>query len=262
VRKVAGGLCVQIEGSGPPVVLLHSGVADSRTWDGVVRALARSYTVLRPDRRGFGTSPVPTAGFRHLDDLLAVLDELALTKVALVGNSAGGKLALDLAGTHPERVSHLAMLAPPIGGWSWSAGMRAYFAAEDDALTRGDLDAALQVNLDQWIRGPVREWSPELRRTGELLAGSMREVLAHQVVTEEQELDDEHPPVEEQLASLTVPTLVGVGDQDVEDFSAIADHLAGTIPGAERVDFPGAGHLLPVDQPEQVAGHLLRLLSA
>jgi pimeloyl-ACP methyl ester carboxylesterase len=97
VRTVAGGLCVQVAGSGPPVVLLHSGVTDSRTWDEVAQALAPSYTVVRPDRRGSGFTPAPTEGFRHLDDLLMVLEDLDLRQVAVVGNSAGGKLALDLA---------------------------------------------------------------------------------------------------------------------------------------------------------------------
>ncbi len=257
-----GGLSVQVEGSGPPVVLLHSAVADSRTWDGVAEALAPTYTVVRPDRRGYGATPAPTAKFRDFDDLVTVLDELELPQAAVVGNSAGGKLALDLAGARPDRVSRLALLASPVGGWDWSEDMRAYFAAEDEASTRGDLDVALQINLDQWVRGPAREWSPELRQMAALLSESMRAILEQEAATEEHELDDEHPPVEERLASLTVPTLVAVGDMDVKDFSAIADHLAGAIPGAERVDFPGAGHLLPMEQPQQVAGHLLRFLSA
>jgi 3-oxoadipate enol-lactonase len=262
VRTVVGGLCVQVEGSGPPVVLLHSGVADSRTWDEVAQALAPSYTVVRPDRRGFGLTPAPTEGFRHLDDLLTALDELDLRQVAVVGNSAGGKLALDLAGAHPERVTRLALLATAVGGWDWSEGMRVYAAAEDEALSRGDVDAALQLNLDQWIRGPAREWSPQLRRTADRLADSMRDVLAHQVATEERELDDEHPPVEKRLGELVVPTLVAVGDADVPDFVEIAELLAGAIPEAELVRLPGAGHLLPVEQPQQVSAHLQRFLCA
>jgi 3-oxoadipate enol-lactonase len=262
VPTVVGDLCVQIEGSGSPVVLLHSGVADSRTWEGVARDLATSHTVVRPDRRGFGATPVPTAGFRHLDDLLTVLDELALPRAAVVGNSAGGKLALDLANAHPERVSRLVLLASPLGGWDWSEVMRAYFEAEDEALTRDDLDAALQVNLDQWVRGPAREWTPELRETADRLADSMRDVLAHQVETEKHELDDDYPPVEERLGSLTVSTLVAVGEADVTDFLEIADLLASSIPVAELVRLPGAGHLLPAEQPQQVTAHLRRFLSA
>ncbi len=254
------GLAARVDGAGPPVVLLHSGVTDHHSWDGVAAAMAPSHTVIRYDLRGFGASPPPASGFRHLDDLVAVLEYLDVEAAAFAGNSFGGKLALDLAAAQPDRVTALAMLAAPIAGWDWSAEVRAYGDAEEEALEAGDLDAAVQLNLDTWVRGPVREWSPPLRAIAAAVEPSMRTALTNQTTVDELELDDDHPAGADRLGDIRVPTLVGVGDRDVSDFVTIAHHLASGIAGAEFVAFPDAGHLVPVEQPEAVAARLTTLM--
>ncbi len=256
------GLAVRVEGAGPPVLLLHAGVADHRSWDAVAAAMSPTYTVIRPDFRGFGASPAPTAAFRHLDDLVAVLDELGVDAAAVAGNSFGGGMALELAGARPGRVSRLAMLAAPLFGQGWSDPMREYLAAEEKALAADDLDTAVQLNLDMWVRGPVRDWSPELRRLADQVAGPMRIAVANQTAAEEHELEDEHEPIPGRLAEVSVPTLVGVGDQDLPDFVAFAERMVAEMPDAELVRFPGAGHLIPVEQPEQVADQLIRFFGS
>ena len=60
-------------GDGPPLVLLHPGIGDSRIWEPVLPALTASYRVIRYDARGFGRSPAPTAKFSLLADLISVL---------------------------------------------------------------------------------------------------------------------------------------------------------------------------------------------
>src|SRR6185503_6206074 len=87
-RFEVNGLAAVRWGSGPPrYLLLHAGVADSRSWDAVAPAL--DGPAVAYDRRGFGGTPPGPAGFRHLDDLLAVLDAVAPggEPVWLVGNS-------------------------------------------------------------------------------------------------------------------------------------------------------------------------------
>ncbi|MGH8824207.1 MAG: alpha/beta fold hydrolase [Jiangellaceae bacterium] len=260
IALTASGLAVRVDGSGPPVVLLHSGVTDHTSWDAAAAALAPSRTVIRHDLRGFGASPPPATGFRHLDDLVEVLQHLDVEAAAFAGNSFGGKLALDFASAFPDRVTALVMLAAPIAGWDWSADVRAYFDAEEEALEVGDVDAAVRLNLDMWVRGPVREWSPSLRALAAAVEPSMRTALANQTTVDEFELDDEHPPAAERLGDVTIPTLVGVGDRDAPDFVTIARHLVAGIGAAEFVEFPGAGHLIPVEQPEAVAACLTRFL--
>lgn len=261
IALTAFGLAVRVDGSGAPLVLVHSGVTDHTSWDGVAAVLAGSYTVIRYDLRGFGASPPPTTGFRHLDDLVMVLEHVGVGPAVMVGNSFGGKLALDLAATSPHLVRAVAMLAAPIAGWDWSADVRAYGDAEEAALEAGDLDDAVRLNMDMWVRGPVREWSPPLRALAAVVEPSMRTALANQTTVDELELDDERRTGAERLGDIRMPVLVGVGDQDVPDYVTIAEHLVAGIAGAEYVEFPGAGHLIPVEQPQAVATCLTGFLA-
>lgn len=255
------GLTFRVEGSGPAVVLLHSGVSDHTMWDEVAPALASAHTVVRYDLRGYGSSLPPTAGFRHVDDLVDLLAHLGISQAALVGNSFGGRLALDLAWATPAMVTRLALLAPPLGNWKWSEPLRDYIAAEEAALESGDLDAAVRLNLDMWVRGPARPWSAELRALADRVAGPMRVSLVNQHATDEHHLAERQPPVSEHLAEVWQPTLVGIGDRDVSDFIAIAEHLAAAMPNARTVRFTGVGHLIPIERPDEVAAELARFLN-
>jgi pimeloyl-ACP methyl ester carboxylesterase len=261
IALTASGLAARVDGAGPPVVLVHSGVTDHTSWDGVAAVLAGSCSVIRYDLRGFGASPPPTTGFRHLDDLVTVLEHAGAGPAVVVGNSFGGKLALDLAATFPLLVRAVVLLAAPIAGWDWSADVRAYADAEEAALADEDIDAAVRLNMEMWVRGPARSWSPRLRALAAAVEPSMRTALANQTTVDRLELDDERPAGAERLADIGMPVLVGVGDQDVPDFVTIAQHLAAGIAGAEFVEFPGAGHLIPVEQPQAVATRLTGLLA-
>ena len=107
-----GELYAVADGDGPPIVLLHAGVVDSRVWEPFVPLLTSAgYRAIRYDARGFGRSMTEDVEFRRVDDLLAVLDAFGAERAALVGNSQGGQIALDLAVTHPDRVAALVQLA-------------------------------------------------------------------------------------------------------------------------------------------------------
>src|SRR6266508_3963747 len=127
-------------GSGPAIVLVHAGIADSRMWDEQVAAFSDAFRVVRYDIAGYGRSPLRGGPFSHWRDLVALLDELGIEQAALVGNSFGGRIALDVAIAAPERVSALVLVAPGLGGWDWSAEMRRFDELEDEALEAGDLD--------------------------------------------------------------------------------------------------------------------------
>jgi 3-oxoadipate enol-lactonase len=256
------GLHVRVDGAGPAVTLLHSGVSDLHSWDEVAADLAGDHTVVRYDLRGFGASPPPDHGFGHLLDLVAVLDEHGIERTAIAGNSFGGLLALTFAVAHPARVSHLGLLAPPLGGWEWTPEFLAYVAAEGKALEAGDVDAAVAINQEQWVRGPLRDWTPELRHLAASLAGVIRIAVSQQSETGSHEFDDDAPAVRAALPGLTVPTMVVVGDLDVPDFQRVAGVLAEEIPGARLTTLAGAGHLLPDERPADVTAALRQLLQA
>jgi len=245
-------------GDGPPVVLVHAGVADHRMWDAVTPTLAATHTVIRYDLRGFGESAPPTAPFHETDDLAHLLDHLGHDRVHVVGASWGGRVALDFTLAHPTRVDSLTMLAAPWPGYDWSAGMIEYDAAETAALDAGDLDAAVQLNLDMWLRGPARSWDEVREGLAAQLRAPMRTLLANQGVVGEHS----QGPGKGNPAGITVPTLVGVGKLDVPDFQEIARRYAAVIPGAEFVEFEGAAHLIAMDVPGEVASVVGEFLAA
>jgi pimeloyl-ACP methyl ester carboxylesterase len=230
-----------------PVVLLHAGVCDHRMWDEVAETLRHAgRKVVTPDLRGFGTRPVGAAPFSHAGDVLALLDGLGAERADLVGASFGGAVALQLASTAPDRVRSLALLAPALPEWEFTdAELIAYWEAEEAAMERGDVDEAVDLN--------VRFWAAELapddrayvadaqRRAFELAAGADEEL-------------EQDVPVD--LAAITMPAYVLVGDRDVPDFVAIARHLAETLPQARLDEIADAGHLLALERPHEIGSML------
>lgn len=243
-----GRLSYDMTGEGSPVVLVHAGVADHHMWDAVVPALAERHTVIRYDLRGFGESAPPSGPFRETDDLLRLLDHLGHQRVRLVGASWGGRVALDFTLTHPDRVHSLVMLAAPWPRYHWSADMIAYDEAETAALEAGDLDAAVQINLDMWLRGPLRDWGDVADGLADRLRGAVRTSLVNQDIVGQYS----QGPASGDLADISVPTLVGVGKLDVADFQDIARRYAAEIPGSELVEFAAAAHLIALDTPTEL----------
>jgi pimeloyl-ACP methyl ester carboxylesterase len=103
------------EGSGPAVLLVHGLGGDRTVWNDVIPVLTAQARVLAPDLRGHGRSPpsdTPSFGFAELEaDLVAFLDARAVTRAHVVGLSAGGFLALQLALDRPDRVESLSLVA-------------------------------------------------------------------------------------------------------------------------------------------------------
>jgi 3-oxoadipate enol-lactonase len=138
-------------GDGPPLVLLHPGVGDSRIWAPVLPGLTGNYRVIRYDARGFGESPAPVVPFSLLADLLAVLDYYDVKRAAFVGCSQGGASALGLALAQPERVAALVLLCPGIPG----------FAYPDEATDGDDAEDELEtaysraIDAGDWTRWPT-----------------------------------------------------------------------------------------------------------
>jgi 3-oxoadipate enol-lactonase len=245
----------EVTGSGPPVCLLHSGVTDSRAWDGQVARLAPSYTVVRYDIRGFGGSPLRPGPLSHLADLRELLDELGVEATTLVGNSFGGRIALEFALEHAARVTKLVLVAAALRDYGWSDEMRTFAQAEDEAMERGDVDAAVELNLEMWALPHVREVvRPMVRRALEVQQAAYE---GDSPPEPEPPLD---PPALSRLGELRVPTLVVVGDRDVAQFRDMADLFAREIPGARLEVIERAGHLPGLERPDDFDRLLLEFL--
>ena len=249
-------------GSGPAVVLIHAGVADSRMWDGVFEALAGRFHAIRFDIRGFGRSAASPGRFSYHHDLEALLDHLAVAQASLVGCSLGGQIAIDFALAYPARVRSLTLVSAGIGGREPSKQMIRFGDEEEALLARGDIEGATELNLRTWVDGPYR--SPEeVDGTLRERVRTMQRELFGQPPQEGMERIRLEPPAIGRLGEIKVPTLVIVGDRDLPEMVEAGDRLASRIPDARKIAFPGAAHLVSMERPERflavVTEFLLRL---
>lgn len=233
-------------GSGPAVVLLHAGVADRTMWSEHLEHLADAgYRAVAVDLPGFGEARVTPGEQAPWADVLGTMDELSIERAALVGNSFGGAVALRAALVAPGRVSALALISAPSPGLEPSPELEAAWEAEEAALQRGDIEAAVEAVVDAWT---LPDASQELR---DRVAGMQRRALALQAeappATEAPDPVEQHP---EALARLSVPTLVASGEFDKRDFRQGAESMARTLPRARHAVIEGAGHLAPLERPE------------
>ena len=141
VEISAGGLRLScyLLGKGRPVVLLHGLGGSKITWLPVLDALAERYRVVVPDLPGHGESEKPRADYSarfYARVTRQLLDFLEIERAALVGNSMGGRIALEMALRSPGRVGPIALLAPSMPGLRWRYFMRftRLFPAEVGAI--------------------------------------------------------------------------------------------------------------------------------
>lgn len=249
-------LAADAVGDGPPVVLIHEGIADSRMWDDVVPALAERHRVIRYDLPGFGGSPLGGEPISSTDDLEAVLDAFGATRAALVGASLGGRIALEFAVERRDRVSALLLVAPGLRDHEWSAAASEVSAEEDAAFERGDHEAAAELMVRIWVVGPRRaeaDVDPAVVARVREMALRSYEVYADALAAGLEPSMDEppDPPASERLGEIGVPALVLVGDGDVPDMLQIADRLEAGIPGARKVVWEGVAHVPSMERPRE-----------
>ena len=256
--RTASGIAFDDEGSGPPVALVHAGVADRRMWADLAGSLANRHRVIRHDVRGVGETLPPAGPWSHHTDLLGLLDELLITRAHLVGASMGAGIAVEAALARPGMVGSLVLVAP--GGALFDgppASFRPIWAGEVEALDRGDLDAAVEINLRAWVDGPNRAADAIDPAVRGFVGRMQREAFELPEWDPEQAPEHElSPPAAARFRELACPVLVVVGDADDPAILAVGERIAAQAPRSRAIVVPGAGHMLPLEQPEAFAAIL------
>lgn len=245
-------------GAGTPIVMLHAGIADSRMWQPQADAFAKHFDVIRPDERGFGNSELPPQPWSPIADVIALMDELDLKSVHMMGCSMGGANAIDIALMHPSRVAKLVLVGAAVGGANFGKKYPDVFAEIKAADEAHDFDAINEAEARVFLDGP--------RRPRGHVKGRLRELFFDMNATSmksdfdsapDEKLD---PPAVGRLHEITSPTLVVIGDEDVPPVLDNVDLLMSSIKGARKVVIHDAAHLPNLEHPEEFNRLVLNFL--
>jgi pimeloyl-ACP methyl ester carboxylesterase len=250
-------LYYETAGTGPSVVLIHAFMLDTRTWDDQFELYSRSYRVTRYDARGFGRSEVPRAGepYSHADDLAALIEQRSLGPVHVVGLSMGGRIALDFAVTHPDRLRSLTVVDTVVGGWPWSRQWLVSYSPVLAAARRGDIAAAKHAWLELDLFAQLRKQPAVAERVRQMV----NDYSGWHLVNRDPARPP-RPPTVSRLSKVSVPTLVLVGERDASELQSISAQVARSVPGARRETIDGAGHLASMEAPHHVNEVVLSFL--
>jgi pimeloyl-ACP methyl ester carboxylesterase len=258
-------------GEGPPVLLLHGLGGTKVSFFDTAAALSRRYRVHAIDLPGFGSSSKPTlapydAGF-FSRVVCGVMDALEVPRAHLVGNSMGGRVALEIALRRPERVGALALLCPAVaflrrGLHPLVRLLRPELGMLPHRFRRATVAAqfwGLFANRD--LVDPsvadivVDEFQRIYQSAGARLAflASARSLYLDEPLGE----GGFYP----RLAELSRPALFVWGAQDKLIPARFSDHVARWLPGAEQMVLSDCGHVPQVERPEQTTGLIERFFA-
>ena len=257
--RLAGARCQPCAGvaasTTDAVVLLHGFTGSHRSWDDIVPALVRTHAVIAFDLPGHGDSDFGDATERHsMAHAAAAFDEafaaLGIERASVVGYSLGGRVALHLAATRPQRIARL-VLESASPGLATEAERRARRDA-DEQLAGFALQHGIDAFVDRWETTPVLAAErtlpaatqhalrlQRLRCSPLGLAASLRGMGT-----------GAQPWLGDDLARVALPTLLIAGGDDAK-FVAIAREMHNRLPHAQLAVVPDAGHNVHLQQPDR-----------
>ena len=238
-------------GQGQLLVFVHAGIADSRMWAPQIEYFSPHYSVVTFDLRGFGQSAMAAGAFSDAEDLLAVMDALAIEKAVVIGCSMGGSAAINFALQNPLRTLALVPVASGLDGFEVEddEGSVAKWQQVEEAMQQKDFELYAECVIRLWIDGPRRkpdEVDPGVR-------SFVKEMLRTRFDTPEGlgrriKLD---PPAASRLGEIHVPALVIAGSEDIPEMAFFAQKVSQGIPGAQLHILEKAGHLPSLERPTE-----------
>ncbi len=253
IRTPAGLVGLDTAGAGVPLVLLHGFPHDRTLWAPQLAAAIPDVRTVAPDLPGFGESaPIAAASVDAWADWLAgLLDAVELDRVILGGLSMGGYLCFAFWRRHPDRVRAL-VLADTKAGADDAEGKAKRVAMQQVAASEG-VGSIAEKMITGMVGKTTRETRPDVVAT---LAAMMRR-QGVRAVHDALDVLKERPDSTPTLATITVPTLILVGEEDALTPVAESRAMAAAIPGSRLEVIPQAGHASNLED----AATFTRLLS-
>jgi len=235
-----GKLFYEVAGNGKNIVLLHDGMVNREIWDEQFPLLAKTYRVVRYDRRGYGKSSDPEVRYSHIDDLNQLFIKLKIDKAIIFGMSSGGRLAIDFTLTYPEKVNGLVLVGAVVSGFGYTSHME----------TRGGhfnpqkYSDPVKVNEYFIMDDPYEIYSENSIAKEKLM--KLLPNFARQNVVPTQPAGK---VAVRSLSEIKVPALILAGEYDIPDVHAHAGVINAGIANSRREIIPRSGHLIPIEQP-------------
>ena len=244
-------------GAGPAVLFIHGWAFNRTVWERQVVALRDRHTVITVDVRGHGESSHPRTGYSigaMAADLEHLVRAVGVPRIAVVGWSMGGLIALDLALRLGERVSALGLVCTTAGG----------LLDAKNKLARGKEAAEMKTGIEADFRSFARQLAPSLFKQGAAspflawAVSQMQKTPAHVASASFDALLA--ADLRDRLPKLKVRTGVLHGRHDALTPLAGAEELAENIPGATLTVFDESGHAPFLEEPDAFNQALARLL--
>jgi pimeloyl-ACP methyl ester carboxylesterase len=248
-------------GSGPVLVLIHGMAGSSVTWEPVLGALTKSFTVVAPDLPGHGESDKPRGDYSlgaHASSVRDLLLALGHERATIVGQSFGGGVAMQLAYQHPERCERIVLVSSGGLGQEVALLLRALTLPGAEHVMPiacngrvRDAGTAVTGFLDRLGLRPVPAVTEMWRSYASLSDGATREAFQH-TLRSVVDLHGQRVSAEDRLyLAADVPTLIVWGDRDPIIPLAHGVHAHELIPGSRLEVFEGSGHFPHCEQPER-----------
>jgi len=247
-------------GAGVPLVLVHGFPLDHSMWQGQIDAIADVCRVIAPDLRGFGASTVTSGTVtmqQFADDVAGLLDALRISgPVVFCGLSMGGYVAWQFALRHRARLAKLIL-----------CDTRAVADTPEAAAGRRKTAESVLAEGAKVVAEAMlpKLFAPDTQQTQPQVVEATRQVILR---TDPRGIAAallgmaERPDVSSRLREIDVPALVLCGQHDGIAPPAEMRQIAGTLPHAQYVEIPAAGHMAPLEQPAAVNVALRKFLSS
>ncbi len=236
-------------GRGEPLILLHGGQGDYRSWEPQIEAFSGRFRVISYSRRYNypNDNPITAAyrsAFTDADDLAALIRHLDLGPVHLVGTSAGALAALVLATEKPEMVRTLVLAEPPVHSWAkndpsgqplYREFMNSIWQPAGAAFKAGDDQGAMRILVDGFGGTGRFDALPPANRTV-----AMQNARFFKAATSSHDPFPDIP--KDGVSRLKMPVLIVTGETTISLHKFVNDELARLLPEASRVTIPRAGH--------------------
>jgi pimeloyl-ACP methyl ester carboxylesterase len=234
-------------GEGPPLVLVHGAVSDSRDWRQQFDGLADEFTVVAWDAPGCGRSFDPPDDYGlagYADCLAGFIQALGLERPHVLGLSFGSGLVLELFRRHAGLPRTL-VLASAYAGWLGSMGREVAEERRQWGLT------AAEKPRDEFIRD-----FNETLFTGSVpaeLVEEMSQIVAEYHASGLRAMSNAFADADlrDMLPTIDIPTLLIYGDADQRSPVAVGEDLHSRIPGSKLVVIEGPGHMVNMETPER-----------